>query len=205
MLQRFNRFNAKEVKETFKKVGAIIWDENIVTTGSTIDNWTCSSSDIMLKRISEDDNKRPFYISEELAQVLKELLLTAGPLGLRWGLDGPYDRKIVANSKRDNELLRGDWHVDSHSSITIIIPLTEFTINNGSTQLKLPVDPYMPMAEKYGQSTDDVKLDTEIVHFIGSPYKPLLMNGMVTHRQSTNITDKDRDALVMTVDIGAFD
>ena len=149
----------------------------------------------MLRRNVKYDHVQkepPFYISKDLAYLLKELLVNGCELkSVRRGLDGPYGRTVQANTKYGSFQLRDDWHQDSYDSITIIVPLTKFTEKNGSTQLILPAPRGIPLSDTYNHNEH---IDQEIVHFIGATYQPLIMNRMTFHRQSENITDTDRDS-----------
>lgn len=203
-LQRFGPNNIRTATDIFNKTGAIIWNENILTTNSTVDNWTCASKDVCLNKIYND---RPnFSISNSLAELLKNLLKPLPSTQYR-RLDGPYIRRIKAGTRYKDTMLRDDWHVDSFRSITIIIPLTEFTKDNGSTQLVLPLSNYKEgLSFAHGCTNIDIyDGKCQIVNFIGEPFQPLIMNGQVVHRQSENITNKDRDALIFQIDFGAFE
>lgn len=112
-------------------------------------------------------------------------------------LDGPYVRKIKGN----NLGLRNNWHTDSCDSITIIIPLTEFTGDNGCTQLLLPLSNYKEGLSHVPVPGSNINISNnnkcKVVNFVGS--QPLIMNGEVVQRQSTNTTNKDRDDLLFKI------
>ena len=194
----------------FKKLGAVIWDENIITSNSSIYKWNCSSNECLLKQKYDFKQYDPFTVSKELYDFLQYLLIiySVGKLTCERGVNGPYTRRIHPHTNYGDFHLRDDWHTDSYNSLTLIIPITQFTMNNGCTQLLSKNNGATQLRSNNNGATQLLSKNNgedEIIHFLGEPFKPLIMNGSTLHRQSANNTDFNRDALVLQIDSGAFE
>lgn len=207
MLQKFGPSQFELALSTFRRVGAIVWDQPILTHDSTPERWQCAHKDMVLKPNPQLYLKRKshFSISFQLAELLKTLLHSERDHQIR-GMDTPFVKTIPPHTDYGDFMLRSDWHVDSYNSITVIIPLVQFTVENGCTQLKLPATFDIPMGLSYKEYKEiymknEQYTEPKICNFLGEPFKPLLMNGLVYHRQSANTA---RSALLLQVDAAAF-
>ncbi len=145
----------------------------------------------------------PIDVQEFLRRCFQALSV-AHPTQFRPGRQRGMDPFLVSTvrGRSDPCYSTRRWHTDDVGAISLVIPLTDFTLSNGSTQVLL--GSHLRDAAKR-IDWQALKKEGEVgARFVSLRGCPLLMNSQVLHRARRNDSNKDRVALVTTVDQVSF-
>lgn len=194
--------------ERFWRDGAIIWPFKIGYSSYNYTNqnpprydckpsswnWFTDGTKMIYRfpQVAKMEKDNPLILPNQLVQFIRHIFQHTEDLDpgvIRRGTDRTYIRWVSAHR---NPPQVHEWHRDNYDSLTLIVPLVPFTLQNGCTEVKLQSHRYR--SEEH----------FTIAPFIGNPFEPLIMSGEILHRQRSNFTSLHRYALIVQLDRHAF-